>query len=567
MKFFNKEGRQPMSKKTKKKIKIIIAAVLVVAVALTAVLVTMKNKGAKAGSEINTATAVIGNVKSAISASGTIEPINMYEVTALVKGDVISAGFEKGDIVNKDDVLYQIDTTEMQNTLEKAKLSMEKTRDSYNDTLENVAKLNVKAPIDGVISQMYVKKGDNVSNGTKICDIINKSKMVLTIPFNAVDAPSLYVGQQADVTLENSFYTTYGTISRVSTGALTNENNVSVSYVDIEVVNPGGINKGDTATAVAGGIACNTAGTFDYYATKTVTAEVAGEITKINDGMGNQVNEGGIIAVIESDSVKDSLKDSNRSLREAEISLQNTYEQLDDYTIKAPIQGTIIEKNVKAGDKIDNTSSSKTLCVIADLSTIIFTINVDELDIDKIELNQRVDITADALPNKRFDGFVNNISINGSTSNGVTTYPVEIVVNTPEGLLPGMNVNAEIVIAEKSNVITVPVSAVMRGNTVYVKDDKGASKKEEGEKGRMNAVPEGFRAVKVTTGLNDDNNIEITEGLSEGDVVYVRVQTTTTTNQMMQGGMPGGGMMGGGMPGGGMTGGMQGGNRSQGGMR
>ena len=182
----------------------------------------------------------------------------------------------------------------------------------------------------------------------------------------------------------------------------------------------------------------------------------------------------------------------------------------------------------------------------------------DELDVDKIELNQKVDITADALPNNRFEGYVNNININGTSTNGVTTYPVEIVVNNPDGLLPGMNVNAEIVIAEKENVLTVPVSAVMRGNTVYVKGVK--TEKTDGKsagKAAFNPAPDGFGAVKVTTGISDDNNIEITSGLKEGDVVYVRAQATTTTNNMMMPGGMGGmggmsGMGGGGMPGGGM---------------
>ena len=629
-----------MSKKTKRIIALCLAGVILVSVGAVAFI---KNKKGD-DTAINTAVANMGRVRSVISASGTIQPKDKYEVVSSVRGDVLSDTFEVGDSVKKGDILYELDKDDMSDTLEKAELSMERTRDSYNDTMENVNDLTVKAPISGVISQMFVSEGDSVSNGTKICEIIDKSKMTLTIPFNTSDIGYIGEGFIADVTLQNSFYKTTGVVKRVSTGSLINDLNVAVSYVDIEVENPGGITTSDTATAVINTIACNSAGTFNYAAKKTVSAKVSGDIATIYNDIGDQVYEGSTILVIESDSVKDSMKNANRTLREAQISLDKTYEQLEDYTITAKIDGTIIEKNIKAGDTLDNTNGNTTMCVIADMSVISFTISVDELDVEKIEIDQKVDITADALPNKRFSGHVNSININGATSNGVTTYPVEVIVDNPEGMLPGMNVNAEIVIEEKYDILVVPVSAVMRGNIVYVKEedakkndleiisqkdndknnktdnDKNTNNKTETQKGagentktdsktmpngqqtpnsqqsaskgqqtpnaqqtpnsqqsvskdsnnsgnqnrsqmpsnmniRLGDIPEGFVAVRVTTGINDDDFIEITSGLKEGVTVYVK-STSSSTNNMNMMRMPGG--MGGGMPGG--MGGMSGGS-------
>ena len=629
-----------MSKKTKRIIALCLAGVILISVGAVAFI---KNKKGD-DTAINTAVANMGRVRSVISASGTIQPKDKYEVVSSVRGDVLSDTFEVGDSVKKGDILYELDKDDMSDTLEKAELSMERTRDSYNDTMENVNDLTVKAPISGVISQMFVSEGDSVSNGTKICEIIDKSKMTLTIPFNTSDIGYIGEGFIADVTLQNSFYKTTGVVKRVSTGSLINDLNVAVSYVDIEVENPGGITTSDTATAVINTIACNSAGTFSYAGKKTVSAKVSGDIATIYNDIGDQVYEGSTILVIESDSVKDSMKNANRTLREAQISLDKTYEQLEDYTITAKIDGTIIEKNIKAGDTLDNTNGNTTMCVIADMSVISFTISVDELDVEKIEIDQKVDITADALPNKRFTGHVNSININGATSNGVTTYPVEVIVDNPDGMLPGMNVNAEIVIEEKYDILVVPVSAVMRGNIVYVKEedakkndleiisqkdndknnktdnDKNTNNKTETQKGagentktdsktmpngqqtpnsqqsaskgqqtpnaqqtpnsqqsaskdsnnsgnqnrsqmpsnmniRLGDIPEGFVAVRVTTGINDDDFIEITSGLKEGVTVYVK-STSSSTNNMNMMRMPGG--MGGGMPGG--MGGMSGGS-------
>ena len=120
------------------------------------------------------------------------------------------------------------------------------------------------------------------------------------------------------------------------------------------------------------------------------------------------------------------------------------------------------------------------------------------------------------------------------------------------------------------DVVAVPVSAVNRGNIVYVKGDKT----EENDK-----APDGYRSVKIETGINDTSYIEVKSGLNEGDEIKgansasgnetsgtADAQTQTGGMPGMGGGMPGGGMPGGGMPGGGMPGGgMPGGGASRGG--
>ncbi len=550
-------------KKTRKKI---IMAAIAIAI-IIALLVAFTGKGKKADKVINTAEVIRGDIRVTVSGSGTLEAIESYEVKSTVSGDVLTGDFNEGDKITKDQILYTIDTTEMENTIERAELSMQKTRDSYNSTLEDIAKLNVKAPINGVITAMYVNEGDSVSNGTKICEVLDNSKMILTIPFNTADAGSLYNGATASVTIDNSFYSTYGTVTRIASGTISNENNASITYVDITIDNPGGIKDGDTATAMIGDIACNSSGTFSCDGKKTVTAKVTGEVNKIYNDIGDYVYSGNTILTIESDSLNDTLKSSNISLRDAELSLENTYDKLNDYTIKAPIDGTVIYKNIKAGDTLDIANGATTLCYIADLSSIVFTLSVDELDILKIKAGQKAQITADSVDG-RFSGTVTKVSINGTTVNGVTTYPVEITLDDPGELIPGMNVNADIIIEEKEDVLMVPVSAVMRGNVCYV-EGKG-KKAEKSEEKIMSVVPEGFHEVRVKTGVNSDDFIEITEGLKEGDKVYLR--TASTTNFMfpgMSGGMGGGTPQGGGsFSGGGMSGNrMPSGNSMPGGMR
>ncbi len=188
--------------------------------------------------------------------------------------------------------------------------------------------------------------------------------------------------------------------------------------------------------------------------------------------------------------------------------------------VRAPISGKIIQKNIKAGEKLDNNASS-VMAIIADLSSLVFDMSVDELDISKLELGMEVDITADAIENVSFKGTVTNISIVGTSNNGVTSYPVKITLNPKDGqtgmayesydkLIPGMNVSASVIIEEAEDVIVVPVSAVRRGNIVIVSKDSTA------ESVNMNAqrpkMPEGGASIPSDAGFPEEMKGKMPEG-------------------------------------------------------
>ena len=193
-----------------------------------------------------------------------------------------------------------------------------------------------------------------------------------------------------------------------------------------------------------------------------------------------------------------------------------------------------------------------TLETIYDLSELTFEMSVYELDVQSVQVGQTVEVTADAFEGQTFSGKVTNVSLASSYSNGVTNYPVTVTMDEVGSLLPGMNVDGNIILDSAENALVIPVDALMRGNKVYVKDDSVTQS--------QGNVPAGFKAVDVETGLTNDDYVEIVSGLSEGDEVYVAESTVSNNNNMM---MPGGDMGGG--PGGGGMGGGPGGGGSQGG--
>ena len=564
-------GKKPGKKKIA-----VIAGVLVVCTA-AGIFAVRHKKASAGGDEITTAEAKKGSISVVISGTGTVEANDQYDITSLTEGEIISDYFEEGDVVEKGALLYSIDTSDIQNNISKSQLSVDNASSNYQSALEDAANLNVKSPVSGTVTKVYVKVGDNVTAGGKIADVIDNGTMKLIVPFIAEDAASLHTGQSVSVKLDSSFYETTGTITKITSGEIINSYGAAVKNVVISVNNPGSIKEGDTATAVAGGVAGSDSGTFEYNASETITAEVGGKVNSLNITAGDKISKSAVAVQLTSDSVSKSVKERSNSLKDAKLSLENQYDNLEDYSIKAPISGTVLQKNYKAGDKIDRSSNSdsKALAVIADLSRLLFTMNVDELDVSKIQVGQEVDITVDAIEDVTYTGYVDYVSLIGTSTNGVTSYPVTIVINEPDNIIPGMNVSANIVVESKVDILTVPVSAVQRGNMVFVKSDDKTAKTDEkqadGEektdgktdgKPKMNAAPDGFKAVKVETGINDDNNIEIVSGLSEGDVVFVTptADSSSDNNMMMPGGgMPGGmgGGPGGGGPGGGTGGGMR----------
>ena len=477
-------------------------------------------------------------ITNSLTGSGTLQPANSYTVTTLIEGEVLSADFEEGDMVEQDSVLYEIDSEDAAANIEKAQISLSQAQRSYESTAENQT---VKANSSGTLYTLDVKEGDEVSQGQTIATIRNDSTMTLTVPFPAEDAATFHVGQTAQVTLDGSFETLTGTVQSISGGNAVGTGNTITRDVTIAVQNPGGLSAVQVATASVNGLGSAGNGTFTYQSESTVTASASGTVAAVHVSEGSAVSKGQVLITLGGDDLEDQLQNAADSLRNAELSMENTQKQLENYTITSPISGTVIDKEYKAGDTVE---SGKTLCTIYDLSYLEMTLNIDELDISTVEAGQTVRITAEAVEGKTFTGVVTKVSVAGTTSGGITSYPVTVRIDETDGLLPGMNVDAEIVLEEAADTLAIPSSAVTRGsgNTSLVlitQDSPSAESAVEQES------PEGYVYVQVETGISDNSYVQILSGLQEGDTVAY-VTRSTESGSMMMGGMPG--AMGGDMP-------------------
>ncbi len=621
-------------KKRKGKSGRIVIVLIVVLAALLGGFFLYKKKTSSQKSQgdqsVSTATVKRTDISSELTASSSLSPKDTYEVTSLVEGEVIEANFEEGDVVEKGQVLYRIDASSMDSDLSSAQTSLQRAKESaqtaqsdYAEETARIAGNTYRSTASGYIKTLYIKEGDKVNNGTKIADLYDDSVMKITVPFLSGEAAEINVGDEAAVTLEDTGEQTSGTVTVVSSMEETLSGGRLVKNVTVEVSNPGGLTTDTAASVTVDGFVCSAEATFTAKTETTLSVELSGnkslEIENLLIHEGSYVDKNSDLFRVTAKTAeeylkefKDAVESADDNLENAENKLSNTQDSVDDYTITAPISGTVITKNAKVGDKISKSSSgTTTMAVIYDLSTMTLEMSVDELDVSSIKVGQSVEITADAVEGETFTGTVTNVSLQSSYSNGVTNYPVTVTLDDTGSLLPGMNVDAKIILDSSENALVIPASALMRGNRVYVKKssdstenadtqrndssdnvgDADSERKNHGD-GTLNAdsvdrqpdagaeasgsskgsgtdnssskstgsgksgssnVPDGFEEVQVTTGIINDDYVEILSGLSEGDEVYISSDSgsSTQTNQMQMGGMGGpGGDMGGGAPGG-----------------
>lgn len=463
-----------------------------------------------------TDTAQVRDLMVSVNGSGTVTPIESYDVRALVTGEILEAPFEVGDWIEKGDLLYRLDAGEAETSLQQTQLSLRQAQLSYEEMSSG---MTPSAGTAGVVQSVQVQKGQQVSAGTPIAEIADTSVMVLTLPFQSADARQIAPGQSAQVTISGTGEVLAGTVESVASADLVGAGGALVRQVTLQVKNPGALTEETAATAVVGNIACAGSGTFKANSRQTVTARTGGEVTKLHVTAGTRVSAGDVLVTLGGEAARNALENASISVENARLSLQRAQDAVENYVVTAPISGTVIEKNFKQGDKLDGNATSA-MAVIYDLSKLKLTMNVSELNIGQVQAGQRVEITAEALPGETLTGTVDQVSINGTTTNGFTTYPVTILLEEYGALNPGMNVSAKIVVEQAEGALSVPVEAVNSDGTVLVPG--------EGALNPDGTVADLSKAERraVTLGRGDQQYVEITSGLEEGDTVLLPIQAT-----------------------------------------
>jgi len=222
----------------------------------------------------------------------------------------------------------------------------------------------------------------------------------------------------------------------------------------------------------------------------------------------------GAVAQIGVDEAK--LKQAQAQVQQAQASLDQLNEQLSYTTLVAPIDGMVLSRDVEVGDAVSSIlvlgSTATLVMTIGDIHQVYVDGKVDEADIGSVYMGQPARIHVESFPNKTFRGRVTKIAPLGVQKDNVTTFEVRVSIDNPNNeLKANMTANAEIVVTEHHNALSVPEQAMTWDNNknafVFVPDPKSK---------------DGQRKIAVTAGISNGSRTEILSGLKEGETVVLQ---------------------------------------------
>lgn len=267
-----------------------------------------------------------------------------------------------------------------------------------------------------------------------------------------------------------------------------------------------------------------------------VGAEAGLALAKAQARRDEELFAGNLLAAETNDMAQAQMEQAAAQVKSDEALLTNAEVQLSYCTIRAPIQGVVISREVDVGQTVAARYNAPTIAVIAkDLTKMQIDALVSEADIGGIATNQEVDFTVDAYPYRVFHGRVSQIRDEAMTNQNIINYDCVIRVRNPDlKLLPGMTANVSIITARRPNAVRIPNAALRfrppdatNEYFQYLTHDPPA---EFGVRARTRTVylwlpnaanPENpaLKRLHITVGISDGIDTEVLSGLKAGDLV------------------------------------------------
>ncbi len=230
------------------------------------------------------------------------------------------------------------------------------------------------------------------------------------------------------------------------------------------------------------------------------------------------------------------IRSKKNAVQQKEEALETAKQNLSFCSVQAPFDGLIAEVNIKKGDTVSAASAAVTLISQQNIAEI----TLNEIDVAKVKVGQKTNITFDAVEDLNITGEVADVDTLGTVSQGVVTYSIKITFDTQdEKVKPGMSLSTTIITDVKQDVLLVSNSAIKSsGNTSYVEiidettsSDKISASIADSASVNSKILP---RQQTVETGISNDSVTEIVSGLKEGDKVVTQTITANTSQSQTQ---------------------------------
>ena len=544
-----KQSKEQLQKR-KKRTKSIIAAVIILAAVGVGGFFLYRFLTAQNGAEsqIQSQVAEISSIQSTVQGSGNAKAKESAAITLTQGGTVQEIFVTAGDTVTQGQPLYTIRSQAAEDEVTSAQEKLTNLQKDMADLVDKANNLTVRAPFAGKLVEVSEFQVDQkVSEGAAVCTLANDKKLKLSLYFSYAYENDISVGQAVEVSIPavmGSFPGTVETINKVS--YISPEGSV---YFEVVVVfdNPGTLTEGMTASAkltAADGTAIYPYqnGATEYYEVRKIVTEAQGPVLSENLLRYANVNAGDALLVLGSDTIDSDIRAKQKEIDDATTKLTEAQKALANFNATAPINGTVTSCTLTPGAEV---KSGETVIIISNNTNMVVEITVDDRNISFVQPGMTVDLTD--YNGNIFVGTVSSIdmSLSGdSSSNGMTSYPVTLEVDNSSGtLMAGMWLDYSFVASQSDNCIVVPMQAVKyvsdtEGNTfsvLFVQADEKPENAvdidippvEEGQTPTYPTPEDGYYPVPVVTGLDDNYNVEIKEGIEEGQTVFVNYLVTS----------------------------------------
>ncbi len=521
-------AKAPAKKHKKRKIRNIITVIVVAALAVGGFLLwKFLNKSDEKKGEILTDTATRSSIQSKVEGSGMTKAKDSATITLGSSGTVAEVFVSAGEMVTQGQPLYRITSPTAEDEVVTARTNLMNRQKELDDLYKELSQLTVKAPFDGqLLDVASFTVGDDVSKGTTVATLVDNTRLKLSVYFSYAYEKEIYVGQTAEVSVPAVMSSFTGTVEEVNMVRRVSPEGSVLFEAVIVLDNPGTLTADMTASAVltdstGASIYPYSSVKLAYYRTITITTKAAGPVEQVSLLNYAGVKSGDVLLVMGDLDTAASIREKQKEVDAAAENLKSAEDALSDFNAVAPISGTVISCSLTPGLEV---KSGDTAITISDTSVMTVEIAIDERNVSYVKPGMSVDLDQWGTI---YTGVVESVGQQGTGQSGISTFPAVVKVENSSGqLMSGMYVTYSFVASQSDDCLVIPIQCVR-----YVNDENGEPatvvflKKDSAPENAVKLdssveIPDGFYAVSVKTGLSDTYNVEITEGLTDGDVVF-----------------------------------------------
>ena len=436
-------------------------------------------------SGFQTAKVVMGSIEQTVSAPGVLKFVDPTEQKATSNVKITDVNVKIGDTVKKGDPIAEIDSSALAANIANLNTTVSQLEKQVQGlALSFRSDKKITAGVTGYVKEIYIKEGDSVDAvvAEKGGIALISADGLMTAQFKSGD-----VTINEEVTVVTGHYRVKGHVSKIDGDAVT------VSFPDKKVALNDTVEIYKDDQLLGSGSAQVD---LPYY----VPAD-SGIVTDVKVSLNDYVMPMLAVAQVKYVEADESYLSAQTQLTQAQKDLTAAKTLQAQGAILAEQDGVIAsivpEGTYPSGVKLMDLYPS---------GQFEFTISVDELDIFNIALDQKGTVRFDGVQDHDFDAIVTKISPIGQVANGFTTYLVTLSVIDNGTLKSGLNGTVTIIIQQRENVLTLPVTALQ----------------EDADGSYVTLASDPQNKVRVEVGVTDGTTAEIVSGLSEGDIVSIR---------------------------------------------